>query len=268
MLRPRRYREQGVTLFGRFVNLTPNRKSANRLELSLSTVSSNSRCGDWTCRPPPPRRGDHPTRPTARGFASAFFELVDRLTNATRAPTAWSYLSRSRRWRCARYALRRHLRHASPSRRERQDDWPGERTRFCCSIVPDGTPPVSSSCRRTSLWSSCLPVLRLNPVESIWQHLRANWLSNRIFDTYDNIIDAACNAWSRLVAQPQTITSIATVGSCQSVMKAVGIRTLESERNKITTVVLDPRPVAYGFGNRADIGTAGPPDKPKAASKP
>ena len=36
----------------------------------------------------------------------------------------------------------------------------------------------------------------------------ANWLSNRVFETYDAIIDAACEAWQKLIAQPQTITSI------------------------------------------------------------
>lgn len=48
----------------------------------------------------------------------------------------------------------------------------------------------------------------LNPVENIWQYLRANWLSNRVFDTYHDIIDAACDAWQNLCDQPQTITSI------------------------------------------------------------
>jgi transposase len=48
----------------------------------------------------------------------------------------------------------------------------------------------------------------LNPVENIWQYMRANWLSNRVFDTYDAIIDAACDAWQKLIAQPQTITAI------------------------------------------------------------
>ena len=48
----------------------------------------------------------------------------------------------------------------------------------------------------------------LNPVENIWQYMRANWLSNRVFETYDAIIDAACEAWRKLIAQPQTITSI------------------------------------------------------------
>lgn len=48
----------------------------------------------------------------------------------------------------------------------------------------------------------------LNPVENIWQYLRANWLSNRVFDTYADILDAACDAWNRLTEQPSVITSI------------------------------------------------------------
>jgi hypothetical protein len=48
----------------------------------------------------------------------------------------------------------------------------------------------------------------LNPVENIWQYLRQTWLSNRVFDTYDDIIEAACDAWRKLIAQPTTITSI------------------------------------------------------------
>ena len=48
----------------------------------------------------------------------------------------------------------------------------------------------------------------LNPVEQVWQYLRANFLSNRVFDDYDDIIDAACQAWRKLIARPQTITSI------------------------------------------------------------
>jgi putative transposase len=48
----------------------------------------------------------------------------------------------------------------------------------------------------------------LNPVENVWQYLRSNWLSNRVFDTYDAIIDAACEAWMKLAALPETITAI------------------------------------------------------------
>ena len=48
----------------------------------------------------------------------------------------------------------------------------------------------------------------LNPVENVWQYMRANWLSNRVFDSYDEIIGAACEAWRKLLDQPNTITSI------------------------------------------------------------
>jgi len=48
----------------------------------------------------------------------------------------------------------------------------------------------------------------LNPVENIWQYLRQNWLSNRVFKTYEAIIEAACDAWRSLLAEPTTITSI------------------------------------------------------------
>lgn len=48
----------------------------------------------------------------------------------------------------------------------------------------------------------------LNPVENVWQYLRQDWLSNRVFDTYDAIINAACQAWKNLTDRPETITSI------------------------------------------------------------
>jgi transposase len=48
----------------------------------------------------------------------------------------------------------------------------------------------------------------LNPVENVWQFLRDNWLSNRIFQTYDDIVDQCCNAWNKLVDQPDRIKSI------------------------------------------------------------
>jgi DDE superfamily endonuclease len=48
----------------------------------------------------------------------------------------------------------------------------------------------------------------LNPVENIWQYLRQNWLSNWVFETYDAIVEAACEAWRNLLAKPSTITSV------------------------------------------------------------
>lgn len=48
----------------------------------------------------------------------------------------------------------------------------------------------------------------LNPVENIWQYLRGNWLSNRVFESDNDIVDAACDAWNRLIDRPDVITSI------------------------------------------------------------
>ena len=50
----------------------------------------------------------------------------------------------------------------------------------------------------------------LNPQENIWQYLRQNFLSNRVFATYEAIVDACCEAWQALITQPDRITSIAT----------------------------------------------------------
>lgn len=48
----------------------------------------------------------------------------------------------------------------------------------------------------------------LNPVENIWQFMRDNWLSNRVFASYDEILDHCCYAWNKLVEQPWKIMSI------------------------------------------------------------
>lgn len=48
----------------------------------------------------------------------------------------------------------------------------------------------------------------LNPQENVWQFLRDNWLSNRVFANYANIVDHCCHAWNRLVEQPWKIISI------------------------------------------------------------
>lgn len=48
----------------------------------------------------------------------------------------------------------------------------------------------------------------LNPAENIWQYLRQTWLAGRIFDSYEAILDAGCQAWNNLIALPEVITSI------------------------------------------------------------
>ena len=48
----------------------------------------------------------------------------------------------------------------------------------------------------------------LNPVENIWQFMRDNWLSNRVFTGYDDIVAHCCDAWNDLIDQPWRIRSI------------------------------------------------------------
>lgn len=48
----------------------------------------------------------------------------------------------------------------------------------------------------------------LNPVENLWQFMRDNWLSNRVFKSYEDIVDHCCDAWRKLESQPWRIMSI------------------------------------------------------------
>jgi hypothetical protein len=50
----------------------------------------------------------------------------------------------------------------------------------------------------------------LNPVERIWLYLRERYLSHRMLDDYDAILEAACRAWNRLrneTGRLQTLTA-------------------------------------------------------------
>jgi transposase len=61
---------------------------------------------------------------------------------------------------------------------------------------------------------SLLPLPRdapeLNPIENIWEYLRGNLLSHRVWDSYDAIVDACCRAWNALMRMPEEIASITT----------------------------------------------------------
>jgi transposase len=48
----------------------------------------------------------------------------------------------------------------------------------------------------------------LNPQENVWQFMRQNWLSNRVFKTYDDILALTCEAWVKLIEQPWRIMSL------------------------------------------------------------
>jgi len=48
----------------------------------------------------------------------------------------------------------------------------------------------------------------LNPVENVWQYLRQNKLSLRVWPNYDAIVATCCDAWNALMAMPDRLASI------------------------------------------------------------
>ena len=47
----------------------------------------------------------------------------------------------------------------------------------------------------------------LNPVERVWLYLRERFLSLRVCADYRAIVDACCDGWNRLVADPGRLRS-------------------------------------------------------------
>jgi DNA phosphorothioation-associated putative methyltransferase len=54
------------------------------------------------------------------------------------------------------------------------------------------------------------PRIMMVTCDDIDQYLRSNWLSHRVWDTYEAILDACCEAWNALMPKSEVITSIGT----------------------------------------------------------
>jgi transposase len=50
----------------------------------------------------------------------------------------------------------------------------------------------------------------LNPMENVWEYLRANKLNALVWDSYEQIIDACSKAWNWFANDPARIQSIGT----------------------------------------------------------
>lgn len=48
----------------------------------------------------------------------------------------------------------------------------------------------------------------LNPAENIWEFFRKNKLSNRLYETYEDIVDACSDAWNTFMATPESIATL------------------------------------------------------------
>ena len=81
-------------------------------------------------------------------------------------------------------------------------------------LVLDGAGWHSSPRLRVPDNVSLLPLPRyspeLNPAENVWEYLRQNWLSHRVWDSYEAIVAACCDAWNALMRSPERIASITT----------------------------------------------------------
>ena len=77
-------------------------------------------------------------------------------------------------------------------------------------------PAASCAYRPTSPRSACHPTRRSlrgsapQPVDNVWAYLRSNKLANRVYETYDDILDACTEAWNWFTSQPERITAIAS----------------------------------------------------------
>ena len=57
----------------------------------------------------------------------------------------------------------------------------------------------------------------LNPAERVWLYLRERYLSLRLFDDLDDIIDRSCEAWNRLLTEPGCLATLTDYPYLQSV---------------------------------------------------
>ena len=79
-----------------------------------------------------------------------------------------------------------------------------------CATGPVGTNRAADCASPTT---SLLPLPpyapELNPMENIWDYLRGNKLSKRVWNSYQEIVAACKDAWLFLLGDPKRIDTIA-----------------------------------------------------------
>jgi hypothetical protein len=79
-------------------------------------------------------------------------------------------------------------------------------------VVLDGAGWHGTPALRTPENLTLLPLPRcspeLNPVENVWEHLRRNRLSLRVWPDCAAIVETCCQAWNALMREPDRIASI------------------------------------------------------------
>jgi transposase len=49
-----------------------------------------------------------------------------------------------------------------------------------------------------------------NPHENIWEYMKNNFLSNKVFSDFDHVMESCCEAWNKLCGEAGRIKSIGT----------------------------------------------------------
>jgi hypothetical protein len=61
----------------------------------------------------------------------------------------------------------------------------------------------------------------LNPIENVWEYLRANKLAITVFDDYDHIVNKTCEAWNFFANDPYRLHHRSPLGNGQSLRPLV-----------------------------------------------
>ena len=83
-----------------------------------------------------------------------------------------------------------------------------DQRRALAALVDSGPIPAIHGVVRWRLKDLAQWLFEEHRVSLMWQFVRDNWLSNRIFNSYEEIVDLGCAAWNKLVEQPWIIMSI------------------------------------------------------------
>src|SRR4051812_16261355 len=80
----------------------------------------------------------------------------------------------------------------------------------------------------------------LNPAENVWQFMRDNWLSNRVFASYTDLVDHCCEAWNKLISGPgRSCPSAYATGPMGSDQRKL-VLALSSPSSRMRTAAVKP----------------------------
>src|SRR5579863_7897268 len=120
------------------------------------------------------------------------------------------HLSRARQGGRSRPPVLQHRGHDAPPPGDRRRRRARRSRRSVCGSSRMACHREAGRARNITLVPLPSKLPELNPVENIWQYMRDNWLSNRIFANYNDILDHCCFNWNKLVERPWLIMSIGT----------------------------------------------------------